>query len=186
MWCEQLQLRLTNLSTYFPSILFPTCRSRYQVSIHSVMTSIAFSSLIHLALFRRPILISLHICLASPSFLLSLWPKCDSFRNCFATNASNKLGGAFCWPCKCSLNSCSPRRSRNYFPHYNLKTHFLFLLWNSLIISMTTYSSAPWTLTKAQKKRIDAFYTKALRRSAGVRCYVTNAPILTPAQDKPH
>ena len=33
-------------------------------------------------------------------------------------------------------------------------------LYNSLIISIITYSSASWTLTKAQKKRLDAFNTK--------------------------
>ena len=50
-------------------------------------------------------------------------------------------------------------------------------LYNSLIISIITYSSASWTLTKAQKKRLDAFNTKALRRIVGVRWhdYVTNA-----------
>ena len=54
-------------------------------------------------------------------------------------------------------------------------------LYNSLIISIITYSSASWTLTKAQKKRLDAFNTKALRRIVGVRWYdsVTNASILT-------
>ena len=54
-------------------------------------------------------------------------------------------------------------------------------LYNSLIISIITYSSASWTLTKAQKKRRDAFNTKAFRRIVGVRwCdYVTNASILT-------
>ena len=53
-------------------------------------------------------------------------------------------------------------------------------LYNSLIISIITYSSASWTLTKAQKKRLDAFNTKALRRILGVRWYdyVTNASIL--------
>ena len=52
-------------------------------------------------------------------------------------------------------------------------------LYNSLIISIITYSSASWTLTKAQKKRLDAFNTKALHRIVGVRCddYVTNASI---------
>ena len=53
-------------------------------------------------------------------------------------------------------------------------------LYNSLIISIITYSSASWTLTKAQKKCLDAFNTKALRRIVGV-CwydYVTNASIL--------
>ena len=54
-------------------------------------------------------------------------------------------------------------------------------LYNSLIISIITYSSASWTFTKAQKKRLDAFNTKALRRIVGVRWYdyVTNASILT-------
>ena len=54
-------------------------------------------------------------------------------------------------------------------------------LYNSLIISIITYSSASWTLTKAQKKRLDAFNTKALRRIVGVRWYyyVTNASIQT-------
>ena len=49
------------------------------------------------------------------------------------------------------------------------------------IISIITYSSASWTLTEAQKKRLDAFNTKALRRIVGVRWYdyVTNASILT-------
>ena len=53
-------------------------------------------------------------------------------------------------------------------------------LYNSLIISIITYSSASWTLTKVQKKRLDAFNTKALRRIVGVRWhdYVTNASIL--------
>ena len=53
-------------------------------------------------------------------------------------------------------------------------------LYNSLIISIITYSSASWTLTKAQKKRLDAFNTKALRRIVSVRWhdYVTNASIL--------
>ena len=53
-------------------------------------------------------------------------------------------------------------------------------LYNSLIISIITYSSASWTLTKAQKKCLDAFNTKALRRIVGVRWhdYVTNASIL--------
>ena len=52
-------------------------------------------------------------------------------------------------------------------------------LYNSLIISIITYSSASWTLTKAQKKRLDAFNTKALRRIVGVRWhdFVTNASI---------
>ena len=35
-------------------------------------------------------------------------------------------------------------------------------LYNSLIISIITYSSASWTLTKAQKKHLDAFNAKAL------------------------
>ena len=53
-------------------------------------------------------------------------------------------------------------------------------LYNSLIIPIITYSSASWTLTKAQKKRIDAFTSKALRRIVGVRWYdyVTNASLL--------
>ena len=48
------------------------------------------------------------------------------------------------------------------------------------IISIITYSSASWTLTIVQKKRLDAFITKALRRIVGVRWYdyVTNASIL--------
>ena len=37
-------------------------------------------------------------------------------------------------------------------------------LYNSLIISIITYSSASWTLTKAQKKCLDAFNTKALNQ----------------------
>ena len=54
-------------------------------------------------------------------------------------------------------------------------------LYNTLVISIITYSSASWTLTKAQKKRLDAFNTKAIRRIVGVRWYdyVTNAAILT-------
>ena len=53
-------------------------------------------------------------------------------------------------------------------------------LYNSLIISIITYSSASWILTKAQKKRLDAFNTKSLRRIVDVRWhdYVTNASIL--------
>ena len=53
-------------------------------------------------------------------------------------------------------------------------------LYNSLIISIITYSSASWTLAKAQKQRLDAFNTKALRRILGVRWYdyFTNASIL--------
>ena len=53
--------------------------------------------------------------------------------------------------------------------------------YNSLIISGITYSSASWTLTKAQMKRIEALNTKALRRIVCVRLYdyVTNASIFT-------
>ena len=60
-------------------------------------------------------------------------------------------------------------------------------LYNSLIISIITYSSASWTVTKAQKKLLYAFNTKALRRIVGVRWYdyVTNASILT-APDNHH
>ena len=54
-------------------------------------------------------------------------------------------------------------------------------VYNSLIISIITYSSDSWTLTKAQKKRLDVFNTKAIRRIVGVRWYdyVTNASILS-------
>ena len=43
-----------------------------------------------------------------------------------------------------------------------------------------SHTSASWTLTKAHKKRLDAFNTKALRRIVGVRWhdFVTNASIL--------
>ena len=60
-------------------------------------------------------------------------------------------------------------------------------LYNSLIISIITYSSASWTLAKAQKKRLDAFNTKSLRRIVGVRWYdyVTNASILTRTRQQP-
>ena len=53
-------------------------------------------------------------------------------------------------------------------------------LYNSLVISIITYSSASWTLTKAQKKLLDAFNAKTIRRIVGVRWhdYVTNASIL--------
>ena len=52
--------------------------------------------------------------------------------------------------------------------------------YNSLITSIITYNSASWTVTTAQKKRLNAFNTKALRRIAGVRCYdyITNASIV--------
>ena len=51
-----------------------------------------------------------------------------------------------------------------------------------IIISIITYSSASWTLTKSEKKRLDAYITKALRRIVGVRWYdyVTNASMFTP------
>ena len=54
-------------------------------------------------------------------------------------------------------------------------------LYNLLIMSIVTYSSASWTLTKVQKKRLDAFNTKALRRVVGVHWYdyVKNASILS-------
>ena len=50
-----------------------------------------------------------------------------------------------------------------------------------LLTPMITYSSASWTLTKAQKKRLYAFNTKTLRRIVGVRWndYVTNPSIFT-------
>ena len=53
-------------------------------------------------------------------------------------------------------------------------------LYNSLIISIITYGSASWRLTIAQKKRIDAVNTKALRGIVCVRWYdyATNASIL--------
>ena len=52
--------------------------------------------------------------------------------------------------------------------------------YNSLMISIITYSSVSWTLTKAQMKRLDAFNTNALCPIVGV-CwydYVTNTSIL--------
>ena len=60
-------------------------------------------------------------------------------------------------------------------------------LYNSLIILIITYSSASWTLTKAQKKRLDAFNTKALRRIVGVPGYdyAKNASILTRTRQPP-
>ena len=60
-------------------------------------------------------------------------------------------------------------------------------LYNSLIISIITYSSSSWTLTKDQKKRLGAFNTKALRRIVGVRWYdyVTNASMLTRTRQPP-
>ena len=110
------ELRLTNLSTY-PSILFPTCRSRYQVNIHSVNSTIASTSSIHLALFRRQILLSLHISLPSPSFL-SLWTNATASESVFAINASSSefVGAIYC-KCRCIGNSCSPHNSRNYSPY---------------------------------------------------------------------
>ena len=59
--------------------------------------------------------------------------------------------------------------------------------YNSLIISIITYSSASWKLTKAQKKSLDAFNTKALRRIVAVRWhdYVTNASILICTEQPP-
>ena len=60
-------------------------------------------------------------------------------------------------------------------------------LYNSFIISIITYSSASWTLIKAQKKRLDAFNTKTLRRIVNVRWYdyVTNASILASTGQTP-
>ena len=70
---------------------------------------------------------------------------------------------------------------------YRLSLALKMRLYNSLIISIITYSSASWTLTKAQKKRLDAFNTKAPRRIVGVRWYddVTNASILTRTRQQP-
>ena len=53
-------------------------------------------------------------------------------------------------------------------------------LYNLLSISIMTYSSALWTLTKAQKKRLDAFNTKALRRILDVRWATTARTPRTP------
>ena len=52
-------------------------------------------------------------------------------------------------------------------------------VYDSLVISVVTYSAAPWTLTKAQQLRLDAFNTKALRRILGIRWYdrVTNTEV---------
>ena len=60
-------------------------------------------------------------------------------------------------------------------------------LYNSLVISIITYSSASWTLTKSQKKLLDAFNTKSLRRIVGARWYdyVTNASLLTRTEQPP-
>ena len=60
-------------------------------------------------------------------------------------------------------------------------------LYNSLIISIITYSSASWTLTKAHMKRIEALNTKAVRRIVCVRWYdyVTNASISTAPDNHP-
>ena len=65
----------------------------------------------------RPIPLSLRISLPSPLFLLSLWPKCDSFRICFAINASSEFVGAMYCKCRCIGNLCSPHNSRNYSPY---------------------------------------------------------------------
>ena len=53
------------------------------------------------------------------------------------------------------------------------------VLYDSLVISVVTYSAASWTLTKAQQLRLDAFNTKALRRILGIRWHdrVTNTDV---------
>ena len=52
-------------------------------------------------------------------------------------------------------------------------------LYDSLVISIVTYSAASWTLTKAQQLRLNAFNTKALRRILGIRWHdrVTNTEV---------
>ena len=81
---------------------------------------------------------------------------------------SQKLGLHVNWS-KTKLQSFSP-----WIPT-RLSLAIKMRLYNSLIISIITYSSASCTLTKAQKKHLDAFNTKALRRWYD---YVTNASIL--------
>ena len=62
-------------------------------------------------------------------------------------------------------------------PRLSLKTKLR--LYDSLIISVVTYSAASWTLTKAQQHRLDAFNTKVLRRILGIRWHdrVTNTDV---------
>ena len=91
-----------------------------------------------------------------------------------------------------TAESPSPRRSTmsklsSIWTSSRLSLALKMRLYNSLIISIITYSSASWTLTKAQKKRLDAFNTKALRRIVGVRWYdyVTNASILSRTRQPP-
>ena len=62
-------------------------------------------------------------------------------------------------------------------PRLSLKTKLR--LYDSLVISVVTYSATSWTLTKAQQLRFDAFITKALRRILGIRWYdrVTNTDV---------
>ena len=62
-------------------------------------------------------------------------------------------------------------------PRLSLKTKLR--LYDSLVISVVTYSAASWTLTKPQQLRLDAFNTKALRRILGIRWYdrVTNTKV---------
>ena len=69
----------------------------------------------------------------------------------------------------CSISG----HSMHYYCNFRMFS-FLINLQRDLYISTHT-------LTKAQKKRLDAFNTKALRRIVGVRWYdyVTNASILT-------
>ena len=77
--------------------------------------------------------------------------------------------------------AASPHLPCRSYHQYGLHLACPLRLYNSLIISIINYSSAPWTLTKAQKKGLDAFNTKALRRIVGVRwyAYITNNSILT-------
>ena len=109
-----------------------------------------------------------------PSTLIGTQPvtTTDNFTYLGSTIASNNS----------SLNDVNRRMSNlsSLWTSSRLSLALKMRLYNSLIISIITYSSALWTLTKAQKKRLDAFNTKALRRILGVRWYdyVTNASIL--------
>ena len=89
--------------------------------------------------------------------------------------------------CRITIDTSTMSKLASLWTSSRLSLTLKMRLYNSLIISIITYTSASWTFTKAQKKRLDAFNTKALRRIVGVRWhdYLTDASIIIRTRQPP-
>ena len=68
-------------------------------------------------------------------------------------------------------------RLTNIWKQSKLSMHTKMRLYNALVISVLSYGSETWTLTKADERRLEAFHMNCQRRILGIRCFVTNASV---------